>query len=275
MKLKYAGPTLAIFLWACTNGAEEAESPEQEAWVPPPYVMGEHIPGYIRAAVTHPDRPTADKTRDGGRKPGDVLAFAGLEPGMTALDIFSASGYYAEVLSRAVGAGGKVIVHNTDGMVKLYGEALDQRYANNRLVNTEPYVAEANDIDLSENSLDFAILGLNYHDIYWVPKPDSRFIWLPIDHEKFLANVYRALKPGGIFVIVDHEAPESLGTEAGGTLHRISSAIVKAQMQDTGFELTGEGDALRNPDDDHSLNVFHPDIRGRTDRFLLVFRKPA
>ena len=276
MKLKYAGLALVIFVGACDNGGEEAEKPEPEAWVPPPYVMGEHIPDYIRAAVEHPERPDEDKVRDGGRKPGDVLAFAGLKPGMTALDLVSSSGYYAEVLSRAVGEKGKVIAHNTEWMIKeYYSEPIAKRYEDDRLANTEFYVAEFNDIDLLEGSVDFAILGLNYHDIYWVPKPDSEFVWLPIDQEKFLANIYRALKPGGIFVIVDHEAPESLGTEAGGTLHRISSAIVKAQMQDAGFELTGESDALRNPDDDHSLNVFHPDIRGRTDRFVLVFRKPA
>lgn len=275
MKFRYPGLALVLLLAACDGRDEEAETTEAEAWVPPPYVMDEQIPDHIRAAIEHPERPAADKKRDGGRKPGHVLALAGLEPGMTVLDLVSSGGYYAEILSRAVGDEGKVLVHNTEWMTEYYAEALADRYKADRLANTEFYVAEANDIDLPEASIDFAISALNYHDIYWVPKPDSEFVWLPIDREKFLANVYRALKPGGTFVVVDHDAPEALGTEAGATLHRISSAIVKAHMAEAGFELVGEGDALRNPDDDHSLNVFHPDIRGRTDRFILVFRKPG
>lgn len=275
MKLKYAGLAIVIILGACDNGADEAEKPEPEAWVPPPYVMAADIPDHIRHAVEHPNRPEADKTRDGGRKPGDVLAFAGLKPGMAALDLVSSSGYYAEVLSRVVGEAGKVIIHNTDWMTQYYAEALAKRYESDRLANTEFYVAEFNDIDLPEGSVDFAILGLNYHDIYWIPKPDSEFVWLPIDHKKFLANIHRALKPGGVFVIIDHQAPESLGTEAGNTVHRISSVIVSRQMEGAGFEFIDETDVLGNPDDDLSLSVFHPDIRGRTDRFVLVFRKPA
>lgn len=244
-----------------------------EAWVAPPYVMDANIPDHIRAAVEHSARPEADKIRDGSRRPGDVLTFAGLEPGMTVLDLVSASGFYAELLTRAVGPDGQVLAHNPPGVLGYYAEGLAARYDGDRLPGVEAYAVEMNQIDLAENSLDLAIMALNYHDIYYTPAADSKFIWPPIDTPTFLANVLRALKPGAGLLIIDHEAGEGAVDDAPQVLHRITSAQVISELEAAGFTLARSSDVLKNPEDDHSLEVFDPSIRGRTDRFVFLFTK--
>ena len=132
-------------------------------------------------------------------------------------------------------------------------------------------MAENNELSLDAAQLDAVIMVLNYHDIYH-EDPDSG--WALIDGPVFLAELKKGLKPGGIFGIVDHSAAAGSPGETGGTIHRIDPAIVIADMQAAGFDLEARSDLLHNPDDDLSKLVFAPEVRGKTDRFALRFRKP-
>ncbi|MDH3432230.1 MAG: methyltransferase, partial [Gammaproteobacteria bacterium] len=125
--------------------------------------------------------------------------------------------------------------------------------------------------ELAADQYDAVIMTLNYHDLYWV---SGEYGWEKIDVEKILAELYKALRPGGTFGIVDHYAETGSPRETGGSLHRIDPGIVIADMEAAGFVLAGKNDLLRNMDDDHSKSVFDPEIRGKTDRFMLRFKKP-
>jgi predicted methyltransferase len=226
---------------------------------------------HVQEAVDNPQRAEADRQRDAGRKPGEVLSFVGLMPGMTVLDVFSGGGYYSEILSHLLGSGGQVIAHYNDAYQVFSGTEFEARYANNRLTNVWTYKSEANDIDLKKGSVDLAIFILGFHDIYY--KPD--FNPLPsIDAKLFMENIYQALAVGGTFVVLDHVAAAGSPTESGNTLHRIDPQIVKSILDAVGFEFLGSSEVLSNTDDDHLLPVFDETIRGKTDRFILKFRKP-
>ncbi|HSN71707.1 MAG TPA: methyltransferase domain-containing protein, partial [Steroidobacteraceae bacterium] len=219
----------------------------------------------IRAAIEHPDRPARDKKRDALRKPGEVLTFFGVQPGMSIIEYFAAGGFTAEILARAVGAGGKVYMQNPAWYYERAGqEAVDERLANVRLANVVRLDKPIDGLDLPDESVDGAIMNLVFHD----------FFWLTGDVSVVLQDLYRTLEPGGFVGVVDHAAPAGTGTEYAmdreGGQHRIDEATVRRMFLDAGFVLQKEGDFLRNPDDDRSQPFFAPDMRGKpTDRFVL------
>ncbi len=221
-------------------------------------------------AVASETRLPADYERDSGRKPGVVLEFFGIERGDTVLDLFSGGGYYSELLSTVVGPDGKVLAHSNSAYLNFVGEEFDARHAAGRLQNVDVLIAENNELDLERDSLDAIVLVLSYHDVYHV---DAENGWAAIDKEKLLAELYNALKPGGIFGIVDHAAEPGAPPETGTTLHRVDPVRVVADLKAAGFKPDGENDALRNAADDHTASVFDPAIRGKTDQFILRFRK--
>jgi predicted methyltransferase len=248
---------------AAPEGAPVAAAPAEEAY----------SDAAVGAAVASPERPEADRADDAARQPGDVLAFFEIAPGMTVLDLLAGGGYYTELLSRAVGADGRVLFHNNDAYVGFVGEAIEQRTAGGRLANVEPLVAEVNELELDPGSLDAVIFVLGYHDIYYAPEDGS---WPPIDRDRLLAELHAALRPGGVLGIVDHAAEAGADpTDTGNRLHRIDPELVREQVTAAGFELVAESDVLRNPEDDHTQVVFDPAIRRKTDRFVMRFRKPA
>jgi predicted methyltransferase len=226
-----------------------------------------NIPNHsFEQLMQHSARSEADKLRDVGRQPKKVLEFAEINAGMTVLDLVASGGYYTEVLSHWVGAEGKVLAHNTEFILTVrdgqFNQELTQRLTANRLKNVERYEREIGQIDL-DSEVDAATMMLNYHDLY--NRPVSQRM-------TFLSEIYRALKPNGVFVVIDMQA------NAGpydSRLHRINEHIVKEEVAQVGFELTKQGDFLANPDDDHLKVVFDPSIRGNTDRFVLIFKKPA
>lgn len=224
--------------------------------------------GIIKAAIEHPDRPEQDKSRDANRKPGEVLLFAGVKPGMTVLDLNSGGGYYSEILSHAVGSEGKVIAHNGTVYWTFMNKTVPARFTE-RLSNVEPLNVESEEVDLPENSVDLVMSVLAYHDYFF--NHESRKA--PEDMPAVLASIYRSMKPGGSFVVVDHEALDGTGSEVGDSLHRINSDFVKNQVLAAGFKLDAESEALANPEDGKTQSVFHPDIRGKTDRFVIKFTK--
>ena len=227
--------------------------------------------GVYLSAVANEARTAADVARDAGRKPAEVLSFLHIEPGMTVLDMFSGGGYYSEILSYVVGEAGSVVAHSNKAYLKFVGEEFVARYAGGRLANVDLLMAENNKLRLEPNQFDAIIMGLSYHDTYWV-NPDGG--WHEIDRDKLLATLFAALQPGGILGITDHYAAEGTGTDSVPELHRIEKSVVIADLGAAGFELEAESDLLRNADDDHSKSVFAPEIRGQSDRFVLRFRKP-
>ena len=200
-----------------------------------------------------------------------MLEFAGIEPGMTVLDLFSGGGYYSEILSVIVGDAGHVDAHSNAAYLGFVGDEFKDRHANDRLGNVSVLMAENNELELTANRYDAVFLSLTFHDFYL----ESADGWPKIDIDKLLAELFSGLKPGGTVTIIDHYADAGSSTDTANELHRIDPAIVRNAMRTAGFELDGESDLLRNPDDDHSKSVFDPSLRGQTDRFMLRFRKPG
>ena len=212
-------------------------------------------------------RPQTDRTRDVGRKPREVIEFLGIAPGMRVMDILAYSGYYTEVLSHAVGSSGSVLSQNPAHVLELSNgandKALTQRLRHNRLPNVTRVNREFDDLGIAPDSLDGAITALNLHDLYH-RSPNHA-----ID---VLRQIYRVLKPGGIFGVIDH-----IGIEGRDNvqLHRMTKAQALDVLEAAGFTVEEESNLLSNPYDDHTLFVFGPELRGITDRFLFRAIKPA
>jgi predicted methyltransferase len=202
-----------------------------------------------------------------------VLSFLGLAPGMTVLDLNAATGWYTEILARAVGPTGHVIAHNHPGArTTLVAKDFEQRYRAARLPNVEQQFVRHNDLSLPAGSLDFILMSMVYHDTYW---HDEEVDWGPIDRPALLQSLLTALQPGGIVGVIDHYAsPGADPFESVIAVHRIDLDAVRRDFLAAGFEPTGESDVLRSTTDDYALSVFDSAVLGRTDRFVLRFRKP-
>jgi predicted methyltransferase len=228
-------------------------------------------PADVAAAVASEGRPAEAIQLDAGRKPVEVLRFLGLEKGDRALDLFAGTGYYSELMAKAVGPKGHVIAWNH----RAPGEAAAAAWASlkSRAPNVSLMNSPATALPLAPSSLDFVLMHLVYHDAYW---QSERFSFPRIDPDALLRQVHAATKPGGIVGVVDHvAAPGGDVRDVVEKLHRIDPAVVRADFERAGFVFDGESDLLRIPADDHSQNVFDAAIRGKTDRIVYRFRKPA
>ena len=223
------------------------------------------------AAVEKPGRPDEARTLDASRKPALILSFLGLKQGMTAADVMAGTGYYSEIMSRLVGPNGKVIAYEPTQFYegekpKAMWDALIARTSGVSL-QTYPFDGFA----APANSLDFTLLHLVYHDLYW---QSEKYKVPQTDPAAFLKTLYAATRPGGIVGVIDHVGPEGDTRATVEKLHRIDPAVVKADFAAAGFVLEAESDALHIAADDHSKMVFDPAIRGKTDRVVYRFRKP-
>jgi predicted methyltransferase len=226
----------------------------------------------VANAIAHPDRPSQDREQDSHRKPAEILDFVGVGRDMHVMDVFSAGGYYTELLARVVGPEGRVIAYNNPPYARFAEKGIAARYAGDRLPNVRQVTSTIEDLDLEPASLDAAIFIMSYHDLYWRPADGS---WPPTDPALLLGKLHAALKPGGVIVVQDHVATAGGDTaEVVDKLHRIDPAVVKADFAKAGFTLDGESDVLAHPDDAHTIMVFDEAIRGKTDQFLFRFRKP-
>jgi predicted methyltransferase len=222
-------------------------------------------------AVSHTGRRTADIDRDAARKPAEVLAFFGIGPGETVLDMFSGGGYYSELLSYVVGPDGKVVAHLNSAYLGYVREEYEERYGGSRLANVEILMAENNELVLPTAAFDAVTLILSYHDIYYVDADNG---WPKINGPVLLAELYKGMKPGAVLGVVDHFADPGSPRETGNSVHRIDPGIVIAELEQAGFVLEAKSNTLRNMDDNYSKIVYAPEVRGKTDRFVLRFRKP-
>ncbi len=225
--------------------------------------------GSVEAALNKSGRLPADVERDARSRPDQVIPLLALEEGDRVADVFGGSGYYSELLASVVGENGQVILQNNDAYEQFVAQALKARFDGRDLGNISRLVSEADDLKLG-TGLDAALIVMSYHDLFY---DDAANGWPQIDDVDFIGQIRAALKPGGRFLIVDHAAPAGTAAAASKSLHRIDEAYAIKRLSSQGFRLVGFSEALRNPDDNHTTLVFDPAIRGRTDRFVLVFEK--
>jgi predicted methyltransferase len=225
------------------------------------------IPAYVTDAVADKGRD-ADRDADARRHLAEVVAFSGVKPGDKVVDLIPGSGYFTKVFSKIVGPKGHVFMIWPNEYAKeaqpdpVKNQALATSGYSNTSVILQPGAAFA-----TPEPVDLVFTAQNYHDY-----PD-KFMGR-IDPMVFNRAVYKALKPGGVFLVIDHTAEAGSGLRDTDTLHRIDPAIVKSQVVQAGFVFVGESKALHNPDDDLKKLVFDKSIRGHTDQFIFKFRKP-
>lgn len=212
-------------------------------------------------------RSEDDIQQDSGRKPAQVIDFVGVKKGDKVLDLLAGGGYYSELLSRVVGDKGEVTLQIPKAYLKYAEKSLKVRLANDRLKNVTYLLSEADNLKLSENTYDSAFLVLGFHDMFF--KEDS---W-NFTADEVMPQVLKSLKKGGKLLVIDHDAADNSGIRDVKTLHRIDSEFVKADIEKRGFKLVKTSKILENNADDHSKVVFVPELRRKTDRFVMLFEK--
>jgi predicted methyltransferase len=228
------------------------------------------IPDNIAAAVADGNRPDADKARDANRKPAETLAFTGVKPGAKIAELLPGGGYFTRLFSKAVGGSGHVYAvvpapladapaDMPDFAARVKAIAADPNYANVSVV-VEPFSQLGVPVPV-----DLVWTSQNYHDLHDFPGLDVGI---------FNKMVFDDLKRGGIYLVLDHVAEAGSGERDTKTLHRIDPETVKKEVLAAGFVFVGSSDLLRRSSDSHSLKVFDPTVRGKTDQFILKFRKP-
>lgn len=225
-------------------------------------------PADFAAVVADSKRSADNRKQDEGRKPAAMLDFAQVKKGQVIADFMAGGGYYTELLARAVGAKGSVLPMNPPGFhdPKKWTPLLAAH------ANVAPLVRPVHEMTLAPRSVDMIFTHLVFHDLYW---ESEQYKFKRLDVDAVLKQWYAALRPGGTVIIIDHVGPAGDTRATVEKLHRIDPADARAAMARAGFVLDGESDALRMPGDDVTVNVFDPKIRGKTDRFVMRFRKPA
>ncbi|GLQ89267.1 class I SAM-dependent methyltransferase [Dyella flagellata] len=238
-------------------------------------------PSYVTDAVSDSARPAAEKQLDSDRKPAALVAFAGIKPGDKVADVMPGGGYFTRIFSKVVGAKGHVyaVVPESyaskappERLKSIRALVADPVYSGNTSLEVRPF--ERLDVGAP---LDVVWTSQNYHDVYGAVNAAFSVSGStgPEQAAKLDAAVFKALKPGGVYIVVDHAAaPGSDGRDAH-TLHRIDPATVIAQAKAAGFVLEARSALLSNPQDTHEKPIFAPEIKGHTDKFVLKFRKPV
>jgi predicted methyltransferase len=222
--------------------------------------MAADMPSYISSAVADGSRPKADTDRDMLRLPGETIAFAGAKPGMVVGELYPGGGYFTRILSDVVGPKGHVF-----GIENLQWDDGSTEKAVAALKNVTIQIDKFGDFTFPQK-LDLFWITQNYHDLH-IAK------YGVVDMAVFNKHVYDALKPGGIYFILDHQANPGTGEDQIAVLHRIEKAQVIKEVTAAGFKLVGEGDALHRTADDHTKPIFDPSVRGNTDQYMLKFQK--
>ena len=224
------------------------------------------IPANVAAAVADPTRPATDTARDADRRPAEMLTFAEVKPGETVVDLIPGKGYFTRLFAAAVGPTGTVYQFQPAEFAKGTPPANGSQPDPAR-PNVTYLIGPVNGFATPQPA-DLVWTSQNYHDLH-----DS--FAKPADLALVNAAIFKALKPGGLYIVLDHAALPGSGLSATETLHRIDPAAVRAEVEAAGFQFVGESDVLANPNDPHTANVFDPSIRGHTDQFVFKFRKPG
>ena len=227
------------------------------------------VPQRIRDLVAAPDRSEADRALDAGRHPAELLAFFGISSGMRVAELGAGGGYTTELLARAVAPGGVVYGQNSPTVLQRFAEKpWSERLARPVMKDVVRVDREFDDPLPSEaRDLDAVFMVLVYHDT----------VWMKVDRARMNHAVFQALKPGGIYALVDHSARPGTGLGDVQTLHRIDEATLRKEIETAGFQLAKDADFLRNPEDTRDWNDSPKtagERRGTSDRFVLEFVKP-
>ncbi len=231
-----------------------------------PAFAADAVPAYVAAAVADKDRPKDDTDRDADRHPAQIITMTELKPGGRAVDVGPGrTGYYTKIMSRIVGAGGKVYMFNPTWVAEKFPVAVEGAAILNKagFTNVEGSVQPMAEIKFDQ-PVDLIFMSQLYHDQ----------IWQKIDIAKMNKAIFDALKPGGIFFVIDHVGPGVTAIDQIDKLHRIEPSVVKQQVLAAGFELVAESDLLKNAADPMNVSVFDPSIRGKTNQFVFKFRRP-
>lgn len=230
------------------------------------------IPANIKAGVDNPNRTEANRERDEDRKPGKVLSFFGVEEGMTVVDIASGGGYFTEIIAGAVGPDGHVRAQNRAGeRFEQRRAALEEQFA--KFGNIEIDATEAGSaLPYEDNSVDMVLLSLIIHHLHYDADTGEA---MPERSAGIYADIRRVLKPGGVFAIIEHKAPDGTSREQSAGWHRISEDVMVADVTSAGFVLDGSADEIHNNPDDDEQNVwFDTGLRGKTTRLVHRYKSP-
>ena len=222
----------------------------------------------VAAALAHPDRPTADAAADATRHPVQVLVFAGLKTGMDVFEMEAAGGYYTEILSRSVGEDGSVVLQEAPDLMGFVGDGIELRTANNRLPNVRVSMTNFDDLDAEDSSIDMVTWTQGPHELGFAPEGNNLG-----DPAGAFAEIVRILKPGGVLLAIDHIAANGAGLAAGGTIHRIEESVITQLATEAGLSVYRRSELLMNADDPLTAHVYDPSIRGKTSRFIVVYKK--
>jgi len=242
--------TLSLSLSACTENLENMSIQDQ--------------------SIHQPNRFSNDESNDKTRKPVAILELSGIKPGMKVIDLLGGGGYYTELFSYIVGSEGHVYIQNNSLFLRFSKKELDKRLKGSRLKNVTRIDSEFANMKLPQNT-DLMFIGLSYHDIY--VKRDDPVIMT--SREEFFPQIFSAIKPGGYLLIIDHAAAEGTGNSVAKKLHRIDEKWAIKDIESAGFKLVKTSEVLRNPDDDHTLDIWQKKFYHRTDRFVHLYMKPA
>ena len=228
------------------------------------------VPQFLKDAVSDPARPADDTARDAERKPAESMAFAGVQRKSTVIELMPGGGYYTRLLSKAIGPDGHLYelvpalpanapAGTPDRSVPIKALAADPACRNITVL-----VQPIRELDLPNNA-DLVWTSDNYHDLHNAAG---------LDLLTFNKAVFKALQPGGVYLVIDHAAAANAPDDVTSTLHRIRAETVIEEVKAAGFVLDAQSNALQHPDDSHELKVFDPAVKGKTDQFMLRFHKP-
>jgi len=268
MNYTYKAILLATVVAFGAAGCSEQQSSETADTAPAETAapMESMVPEYVSMAVSDAMRPAEDTARDADRNPAEVVTFSGLEPSDKIAELAPGGGYYTRIFAKTVGADGKVYAVIAPSFLERRPNATDPINAMaDSYGNVEAVLSEYTELATPE-PVDMVWTSLNYHDFANGGEGNTAAV---------NAAALAALKPGGTYIVIDHNAEAGSGLRDTDTLHRIDGEAVKQEVLAAGFTLAGESDALDHPEDDHTQQVFAEGMRGKTDRFVLKFTKPA
>jgi predicted methyltransferase len=275
MRKLLAGLGIALFIGACAGGAVPG------LMMAAPARSVSAADAHIVAAIADPRRPAADRERDALRHPAEILAFTGVQPGWRVADVGPGGGYYTRLFAVAVGDSGRVY-----GINRVRNPAATQLPAILAVAEQYPNISvveQGYQGWTTPEPLDAIFISQIYHDFH-LPSVPARAATATqaaaparqaLDVAAINRGMFAALKPGGVLVVIDHAAAEGSDLTVADTLHRIEQADVRSELEAAGFVFEADSQVLRNPADNRSIRVFEGDIRGRTDQFVMRFRKPA
>jgi len=224
------------------------------------------------SALAYVGRSPADMKRDVADHSAEILRLTGVKPGMKVADILGGDGYFSELVSHVVGPKGHVDLINNASFDEWSGVDLTTRLATGRLPNVSHRTLDLNHMELTSGSLDAILLIKVYHDLYWV---DPEGAWPKIDTASVLDQIAHALKRGGVLLLVDHSAKSGRGSADASALHRIEEDFAIKDFESRGFKVIAKSDLLRRPEDPREQISYKPPMLGKTDKFVLVFKKTA